>query len=177
MPIRIGRRQRPAYRVWERVRTIATAMPSQDVSSLQRLLRQEIPVSAEMGITIVRASPDLVRLEAPLLPNINYNGTAFGGSIYTVAALSSWLLLSATLTDAGHEADYVVIQDGAIEYLQPATDRFEAESAWRDEESRSRFLRGIERRGIARSELAALVTCRGAVCARFKGRFVAGIHA
>ena len=152
-------------------------MPSQDFSSLQRLLHREIPVSAEMGITIVRASPDLVRLEAPLTPNINYNGTAFGGSIYTVAALSSWLLLSATLTAGGIEADYVVIQDGAIEYLQPATDRFEAESAWPSDEARSRFLRGLDRRGVARSQLAARVTCRGAVCASFEGRFVASISA
>ena len=129
-----------------------------------------------MRITIVRASPDLVRLEAPLTPNINYNGTAFGGSIYTVAALSSWLLVSATITAGDHEADYVVIQDGAIEYLQPADDRFEAESAWPSDESRSRCLQGLERRRVARSELAALVTCKGAVCATFEGRFVARVR-
>jgi thioesterase domain-containing protein len=147
-----------------------------EFASLQDLLHREIPVSAEMGITIVSASPDLVRLEAPLMPNINYNGTAFGGSIYTVAALSSWLLVSAALTAEGHEAEYVVIQDGAIEYLQPATDRFEAESAWPSDESRPRFLRGLDRRGISRSQLAALVTCKGTVCASFEGRFVARVR-
>jgi thioesterase domain-containing protein len=151
-------------------------MPSQDYSSLQALLHREIPVSAEMGITIVRASPDLVRLEAPLTPNINYNGTAFGGSIYTVAALSSWLLVSATLTAEGHEAESVVIQDGAIEYLHPANDRFEAESTWPSDGGRSRFLRGLDGKGVARSQLGALVTCKGAVCASFEGRFVARIR-
>lgn len=147
-------------------------MPSQDFSSLQVLLHREIPVSAEMGITIVHASPDVVRLEAPLTPNINYNGTAFGGSIYTVAALSSWLLVSATLTAEGHEAESVIFQDGAIEYLHPANDRFEAESGWPSDETRSRFLRGLDRRGVARAQLAALVTCEGSVCASFAGRFV-----
>ena len=154
----------------------ACRMPSQDFSSLQELLHREVPVSAEMGITIVRASPELVRLEAPPTPNINYNGTAFGGSIYTVAALSSWLLLSATLTDAGHEAEYVVIQDGAIQYLQPATDRFVAESAWPSDAARARFLRGLDRRGVARSHLAARVTCKATVCASFEGRFVARVR-
>ena len=151
-------------------------MPTQELSSLQELLHREIPVSAEMGITIVRASPDLVRLEAPLTPNINYNGTAFGGSIYTAAALSSWLLVSATLTAEGHEAESVVIQDGAIEYVHPANDGFEGESAWPSDESRSRFLRGLDRRGVARTQLAALVTCRGTVCASFEGRFVARVR-
>jgi thioesterase domain-containing protein len=151
-------------------------MTTRELALLQELLHREIPVSAEMGITIVRASHGLVRLEAPLTPNINYNGTAFGGSIYTVAALSSWLLVSATLTAEGHEAESVVIQDGAIEYVQPANDRFEAESAWPDDESRSRFLRALERRRVARSQLAALVTCKGAVCAGFQGRFVARVR-
>lgn len=150
-------------------------MPDWDFSSLQERLHREIPVSAEMGITIVRSSADLVRLEAPLTPNINYNGTAFGGSIYTLAALSCWLLLSTTLADAGHDAEYVVIQDGAIEYRTPATDRFEAESSWPGDDARTRFLRGVGRRGVARSQLAALVTCNGIVCASFSGRFVARI--
>ena len=145
--------------------------------SLQELLHREIPVSAEMGIAIVRASPDLVRIAAPLTPNINYNGTAFGGSLYTVAALASWLLVSITLTDKGHEAEYIVIQDGAIEYLEPATDRFEAESAWPSEEDRSRFLRSLGQRRAGRSQLAAHVTCEGRVCAAFRGRFVARIRA
>jgi thioesterase domain-containing protein len=145
--------------------------------SLQELLHKEIPVTAEMGIAIVRASPDLVRIAAPLTPNINYNGTAFGGSMYTVAALASWLLLSITLTEVGHEAEYIVIQDGAIEYLEPARDRFEAESAWSSEDSRSRFLRTLGRRRVARSQLEARVICRGALSAAFRGRFVARIRA
>ncbi|NGP16503.1 YiiD C-terminal domain-containing protein [Devosia aurantiaca] len=55
------------------------------LADLERHLSDQIPLSREMAVGLTAASSDVVTLQAPLTPNINYTGTAFGGSLYSVA--------------------------------------------------------------------------------------------
>ncbi len=54
-------------------------------SELQTYLHTHIPLSKAMEVEVVQATPDIIELRAPLAPNINHRGTAFGGSISTLA--------------------------------------------------------------------------------------------
>lgn len=148
-----------------------------ELTAIEALLHREIPLSREMGAHVLVASRDLARIEAPLTPNINYSGTGFGGSLYSAAVLACWLLVRTTIEAEGLEMETLVIQSGAMEYLTPVTSGFEGEARWPSDEARMRFLDGLKRRRIFRTEIAGQVTCEGAVCATLVGRFVARIRA
>jgi len=55
---------------------------------LQERIDQEIPLAKHIGIVVESADDTTVVLRAPLAPNGNHKGTAFGGSLYSVAVLS-----------------------------------------------------------------------------------------
>ncbi len=85
---------------------------------LQRYLLKQIPISQGLGISVTEASLDEILITAPLAPNLNHHGTAFGGSVSAVAILSGWALVYARLEAEG-QFPGVVIQYNEIRYLKP----------------------------------------------------------
>jgi thioesterase domain-containing protein len=141
-------------------------------ADLERYLHDHIPLSLALGVRVEHAGPELVRLSAPLGPNLNHRGTAFGGSVASLAILSGWSWLLTRVTGRG-PLPRLVIQEQTVDYLEPIDAAFQAscmappEPAWR------RFLRSLDERGRGRLELAAEVTSKGRLVARFRGKFVA----
>ena len=57
---------------------------------LQFRITSEFALARHIGIVVERADDSGIILSAPLLPNANYKGTAFGGSLFSVAVLTGW---------------------------------------------------------------------------------------
>jgi thioesterase domain-containing protein len=138
---------------------------------LERYLHQQIPLSAAMGVRVRMATPERVRLAAPLAPNINHNETAFGGSAAALATLSAWALLHLRLARAGLQAR-LVIQRSSMEYEHPIPGDFDAVCHFMDEPAWERFQVTLARRGRARLTLAAHLVCDARRMAAFEGDFV-----
>lgn len=138
-------------------------------------LHREIPLSRHLGVRALEVGASGVRLAAPLAPNRNYKSTVFGGSIYSVAVLSCWSLVNQFLREEKLQVDYIVIQDGAVEYLAPVDGDFTAEARWKTDEESARFLSALKRRGLARVSLGSVVRVGETECAIFSGRFVAQV--
>lgn len=136
-------------------------------------LYKNIPITEDMQMAVVELNDQSVILKAPLPANINHHQTAFGGSIYSLAVLSCWVLVHNTLKNLNHKLDYIVIQSGNMEYLNPITDEFFAKSNWNS--SLEDFLKTLEKKKRARLSLNSEVTCKQKVCAQFSGRFVVGL--
>lgn len=75
---------------------------------LQQTIHTTIPISQHMGFTIVSLAEQQIEVSAPLPNNINIHGTAFAGSIYTVATLTAWALVYSILQQAGSDAELVL---------------------------------------------------------------------
>jgi thioesterase domain-containing protein len=141
-------------------------------ADLERFLHEQIPLSRALAVRVEHLSPELVRLSAPLAPNLNHRRTAFGGSVASIAILAGWSWLLARLSDRS-PLPRLVIQEQTVEYLAPVGAAFEAiclapsDAAWR------RFVRALDGRGRGRLELRAEVLCDGRVAARFRGLYVA----
>ncbi|MFE8069585.1 YiiD C-terminal domain-containing protein [Marinobacteraceae bacterium S3BR75-40.1] len=147
-------------------------MPEQlERVGLQNLLESEIPLSRALAVQVREASADEIRLVAPLEPNHNHQGTAFGGSLYSVAVLAAWSLAQCWLRSEGLRAN-VVIQSGDLDYLEPVSANFEAVARGPDREASVRLKRTLLRHGRGRIELQSDILCEGRCCARFSGRFV-----
>lgn len=141
-------------------------------NAVEAYLHEHIPISRAMGIVVARADPGGVALQAPLGPNVNHRSTVFGGSCASVAILAAWTVVHLRVRSVGIEGR-VVIQRGATDYLLPIHDTFVATCESPDETTWDRFLRALRRRGQARIELGAVVTCAGAIVATFSGAYVA----
>lgn len=138
---------------------------------LQRYLHEHIPISAAMEVTVAFASVDLVRLQVPLLPNINHRSTVFGGSAAAVAILAGWSLLHLRLGDAA-EGARIVIQRSSIDYLEPIEGDFEVVAAPPAAQAWDRFLRTYQRRGRGRIELFSSLLRTDRLVAKSAGTYV-----
>ncbi|RYZ68715.1 MAG: thioesterase [Proteobacteria bacterium] len=144
-----------------------------DPVSFQVRLYREFPISAHMKIDVLSVTKDAASVSAPLAPNINHQGTAFGGSVNSLAVVACWSLVTGFVELEGLEADYIVIQDSQIEYSKPVAMEFRAEAKWESEEGRARFLETLKKKARARASFIAHVSTAEGVCATLKARFAA----
>lgn len=140
-------------------------MPSQD------LLRDIVPAGA-MGLTITQLSDERVELHAPLAPNVNDKGTAFGGSISSALLLAGWSLIAERLRGLGISAE-VYIHKMDLEFLKPITSAFSSHAKLSDEGLWARFVQTLAERGRARIEITAESFADGVCAARTHARYVA----
>lgn len=141
-------------------------------NDLERYLHEQIPLSRALAVHVRHVGPELVRLSAPLAPNLNHRRTAFGGSVASLAILAGWSWLLARLADRD-PVPRLVIQEQTVQYLAPIDAAFEAACAAPSEAAWRRFVRALDARGRGRLELTAEVTCQGRLAAKFHGLYVA----
>jgi len=150
---------------------VATPVDMQpfDAAALTEILRAEIPLARAMGVEVTACSAAGLRLRVPIEPNLNHKSTAFGGSLYSAAALACWAMLHALLAGRAVRAQ-IVIHRGEMDYDRPATADFAVECAPPDAPQFDRAVRMLARAGRARLAMRAQVDCGGEV-AQFRGSF------
>jgi thioesterase domain-containing protein len=140
--------------------------------ALQRKLLSMPPVQA-LALRVEAYVDDALRLRAPLAPNVNDKGSAFGGSLASLLTLSAWGLATLKLEERGQRAD-VYVQDSQLRYLKPLYDDLRIEARLAPEQSWRSFVETFLARGKARATLVAEARdAAGAVVTAFEGRFVA----
>jgi thioesterase domain-containing protein len=85
---------------------------------LQELIDREIMLAKPMGIIVESANDLSLILRAPLAPNANHKGTAFGGSLYSLAVLTGWAWLTRFLATRKLDAE-AVIQESSMRFMAP----------------------------------------------------------
>lgn len=139
---------------------------------LSRVLRSQIPLSKQMGIRVVDASPKRVKFHLPLKPNRNHKMTAFGGTLIAAQALASWALLMEVITEKQVDAE-VVLQREQSEFHKPVTTDFTVETRPLARAQVSRFFQTLKHHNKARIEVSAQAVCNGVVTCEFTGYYVA----
>ncbi len=146
-------------------------MPSSR-AALERHL-DTIPMVRAMQVALGEMHPEAVRLHAPLAPNINDKGCAFGGSLVALMTLAGWALVENRLQAAGLHAD-VFVADSQVEYLAPLWDDLTADAAAAEGEDWDAFLAAFAQKGRARiAVLAEVPLPQGGVATRLRARYVA----
>ena len=85
---------------------------------LQERIDREIMLARPMGVIVESADDLSLVLRAPLAPNANHKGTAFGGSLYSLAVLAGWAWLTRFLATRKLDAE-AVIQESSMRFLKP----------------------------------------------------------
>jgi thioesterase domain-containing protein len=142
--------------------------------ALQDYFHVHIPLSKAMAVEVEVATPQVVRLVAPLAPNTNHHGTVFGGSASAVAVLSAWGLLHVAMVDANINAE-LVVQKSSTSFELPITGEFVAEATPPAPEKWQRFLSTLTKYKRARISIHSILICGGKKVGEFEGDFVASI--
>ena len=141
-------------------------------SSIERRLLSMPPARA-LNLRLADYDEESLCLTAPLAPNINDKGNAFGGSLASMMTLSAWALTTMRLEDAGFSAD-VYVQDSTVKYLVPLYDDLRAEARLVVGQDWEQIVATFAQRGKARALLQAQIRdVRGRICCTLEGRFVA----
>jgi thioesterase domain-containing protein len=150
----------------------AQATPDSPAIRLERRMHAEIPLTRSIDVRVSTYDGKALTLKAPLAMNSNHKGTAFGGSLFSLAVLAGWGLLVLKLGERHLDAE-LVIQDSNVEYLAPVRGDFNAQARL-DADEWERFVRTLSRRGKARVQVAVTISQDGRDAVRFEGTF-AGI--
>jgi thioesterase domain-containing protein len=139
---------------------------------LGALWAEGIPLAGAMGVEIRRLDEHVLEIAAPLAPNRNHMGTAFGGSLQGLATLAGW---GVTLIATGHpDTHHVVIRDAQMRFLAPVSGELVATAVRPSPAAVAAFRGTLAERGRARLTVPVMIQGPDdAVAARFVGEFVA----
>ena len=142
-----------------------------DVDELAAYVSANLPLSRAMGVGVVEAGDDLVRLAVPIGPNLNHEQTAFGGSLAAAGMLAGWSLIwlrARRLTPAPR----LVIAESQMRFIRPVAGDFEARCEWPRPGAWETAAATLERSGRARVPLRSELRYGGRVAAVHGGSFV-----
>ena len=150
-------------------RSRSRAAAGRDVNAY---LARHVPITQAMGIRLRSFDASGVTMTAPLKPNINDKGIAFGGTLASMLALSGWAVTDLLLREAGEQAE-VFIASGATEYRAPVAGRIVARCPLPEPADLSAFLAAYRLRGKARLRLNAFVEGKPGPAAFFEAVYIA----
>ena len=150
----------------------APTPPSMTARDLEKFLHEKIPLTRAIGVTVAESGARLV-LEAPLVPNVNHLGTAFGGSLHALPTLACYAALWTLLRETGLDG-HVVVKRSSANYRQPVKGTLRAVCLRPPADLVAEFIGDLRRHKKARMELTAVVEGEnGKPAVEFSGSFVA----
>ncbi len=142
-------------------------------TNFEHALLADIPLARAMQLRVHAHDGDELALAAPLAPNINDKGCAFGGSLVSLLTLAGWGLIVLKLGALERDCD-VYVQDSSVRYLAPVWSDFIARAGLAHGETWATFTDTLASRGRARLRVACAVTLADASQAcTLDARFVA----
>lgn len=136
----------------------------------EAFLHEHIPLTRAMQVRVVSYEDETLILSAPLAPNHNHLGTAFGGSLAALAMLAGYSLLWLELQD---RAIHLVISKSEFRFLRPVTAELRALCRRPNESRMAAFKKEVASRGKARLSLEVIVGSKEEPAVIFTGLYVA----
>ncbi len=135
---------------------------------LEARWHREIPISAAMGISVSQFHGGRLAVTAELAANVNVHGTAFAGSLFSLASLTGWGLVYLQMLDRNLTGSIVFVQ-GQIRCLKPAEADVTARAGW--SESAAAALDALADSGRARFHLNVELDAGNGIAATFSGEY------
>lgn len=91
-----------------------------DLNQFEAECRRDIPLLTAMELSLVDYADLTLTMEAPLAPNINNKGTAFGGSLASIGLFGGWAVATLAFIDHGIENTEIVVFRNEMTFERPA---------------------------------------------------------
>lgn len=116
---------------------------------LQRYLTEHIPLCRAMALEVSACTAGELIIRAPLAPNINDKGCAFGGATAALLTIAGWGALWLLTHADGLRCD-LLIRQSQLRYLRPAYGTLQARCALPGFNTWQSFTHTLAQRGKAR---------------------------
>ncbi|MER3546729.1 MAG: thioesterase [Rhodanobacteraceae bacterium] len=141
-------------------------------AQLQTYILQYIPLARAMELRVTRYDGARLELAAPLAPNINDKGCAFGGSLASLMTLAGWGLVELNLRERGIACD-IYVGDSQLRYREPLWGELHSQARFTEGHALVPFLENLQRRGKARIDVSCAVAGESGDAATLDAVFVA----
>ena len=95
-------------------------------AEFEALITGQIPLLSAMGVQVVEASAQRVRVRLPMAGNGNDKGTLFAGAAYSALVIAGWILVMHRARLAGFSAPWAAIVDASCHYAKAIREDCEA---------------------------------------------------
>lgn len=137
---------------------------------LEALWASDFPLSRAMGMEVVSFAGHVLTTRSSLEPNnTNTHGTAFGGSLYAIEALTAWSLFWLEMRAAGLSGS-IIHARGNVEFARTVREDIVAVA---DFSGHLPTLETLATEGRARVTLVTEIRVRGQLASRFEGEYTA----
>jgi len=144
----------------------------QTAMELEQALHSLIPISVAMGVSVTEWDGSTLCLSAPLENNINHQSSAFGGSLFSLAAMAGWGILQLRLSALKLDAN-IVIADGNVRYRQPVFAQLTCRLTLPEDDIWSEFVDQLSKTGKSKLTLCPeLILPGGEVAMALEGHYV-----
>lgn len=137
----------------------------------QKYIYENIPITKIMGMNITDLARESVRIAMPHAPNVNHQGSAFGGSIDSLFFVTCWAYVQLLIEDVDPHPR-IVGRRGKTTFSKPIKSDFEAKVVIPKQEIVDQFLADLSQKGKGRLTARSVIEYEGEIAAEFEGEFV-----
>jgi thioesterase domain-containing protein len=137
----------------------------------QEYIEANIPITKIMGMKIQKLTRNEVVVAMEHAPNVNHQGSAFGGSIDSLFYVTCWAYVQLLIEDFDPHPR-IVGRRGKATFSKPIKSDFEARLIIPDQNIVAGFLEDLNMKGKARLITQALIEYEREIAAEFEGEFV-----
>ena len=145
-------------------------------AALESHILENIPLADAMDLKVRRYTGDLLEMTAPLAPNVNDKGCAFGGSMASLLTLAGWGLIELGLRAQGLECD-IYVGDSTVRYHEPVWGELRGIARFGESGSLARLVTALHARGKGRADVACEIAGNPRAAVTLKARFFAKLRA
>lgn len=142
------------------------------VKQLEQFFRDNIPLAHATGARVANYDAQQLAVHAPLAPNSNHHGTAFGGSLYVVALTAGWGLAKLILQETNTNAA-LFVRNAQADYLRPVTGELQAVAQRPPAQTAAAFITAVEQQGRGQLEIDISIDYAGSRAFELQARFTA----
>lgn len=154
---------------------IDPADAAQATARLEAHILEHIPLARAMQLSIRRYSGDELEMAAPLAPNINDKGCAFGGSMASLLTLAGWGVVELGLRQRNLDCD-IYVGDSRIRYREPVWGELRGVARFVETGALQALAASLAANGKGRVDVACAIEAEGAVAASLEARFFAKLR-
>jgi thioesterase domain-containing protein len=135
-----------------------------------------IPLARAMQLAVPRYTGAELEMTAPLAPNINDKGCAFGGSMASLLTLAGWGLIELGLRAQALECD-IYIGDSQLRYHEPVWSELRGVARFVEADALERLVASLRQRGRGYADVVCEIAGEARAAATLTARFFAKVRA
>ncbi|HEX5354428.1 MAG TPA: YiiD C-terminal domain-containing protein [Rhodanobacteraceae bacterium] len=144
-------------------------------AALEAHILENIPLADAMDLKVRRYTGDLLEMTAPLAPNANDKGCAFGGSMASLLTLAGWGLIELGLRAQGLACD-IYVGDSHLRYHEPVWSELRSVARFSEDGALTKLASSLRERGKGRTDVTCEITGQRRPATTLTARFFARLR-